>query len=96
MQCVTLKKGVECAFMTRKGCNFNGGRCHSVVESCQGCSRAASFEEGTFCTVAPNPAVKWARGSCNFATHLERKAVEQAQKINPLKASKRAAASKKK
>jgi hypothetical protein len=95
MQCESFKKGTECAFMTKKGCNFNGGRCHSVVDSCQGCSRAATFDDGVFCTVSPNPASKWARGNCNFATHLERKAVEQTMKVNPLKASKRAAASKK-
>ncbi len=90
MQCVSLKKGVECAFMTRKGCNFNGGQCHTVVESCTGCSRAASFEEGMFCTVVPNPANKWSKGSCNFATHVERKKAEETRTINPLKASKRA------
>lgn len=95
MQCITLKKGVECAFMTNKGCNFNGGRCHSVVEKCEGCSRTLTGDEGTFCSVAPNPATKWARGNCNFATHLERKVAEQAAKLNPLKASKRAAGGKK-
>lgn len=95
MQCITLKNGIECAFMTKKGCNFNGGRCHPVVETCQGCSRTVTSSEGTFCGVAPNPSTKWVRGDCNFATHLERKTVEQAQKLNPLKASKRAAASKK-
>lgn len=91
MQCVTLKKGVECAFMTRKGCTFNGGQCHPVVESCNGCSRAITVENMTFCGIAPNPSSKWARGTCNFATHIERKAAEQTQKLNPLKASKRAA-----
>ncbi len=95
MQCITLKKGTECAFMTNKGCNFNGGRCHPVVDNCQGCSRTVNSSDGTFCAVAPNPSTKWLRGSCNFATHLERKAAEKAQKLNPLKASKRAAASKK-
>jgi len=95
MQCMTLKVGVECAFMTSKGCNFNGGRCHTVVNQCEGCSRTVSSSDGTFCAIAPSPATKWARGTCNMATHLQRKVSEQAQKINPLKASKRAAASKK-
>lgn len=95
MQCVTLKQGVECAFMTRKGCSFNGGRCHPVVDKCQGCSRTVTSEEGSFCSVAPNPATKWTRGNCNMATHLERKVAEQTQKLNPLKASKRAASGKK-
>jgi len=92
MQCVTLKKGVECAFMTRKGCDFNGGQCHTVVDQCEGCSRAVAFSEKTLCTVSPHPATKWVRGTCNFATHVERKAAEQTQKLNPLKASKRSAA----
>jgi len=96
MQCVTLKNGVECAFMTRKGCNFNGGHCHEVVESCQGCSRTVTSSHGTFCSVTPQPATKWARGNCNFATHIERKPAEQTLKVNPLKASKRAAGSKSK
>jgi len=95
MQCITLKQGIECAFMTKKGCNFNGGRCYPVVDTCEGCSRTVSSSDVTFCTVAPNPPLKWARGACNFATHLERKTVEQTSKLNPLKASKRAAASKK-
>ena len=94
MQCVTMKNGFECSFMTRKGCNFNGGHCHAVVDSCDGCSRTKSFESGTYCTVAPHPAIKWNAGSCNFATHLNRKAEEKSQKVNPLKASKRAAAAK--
>lgn len=91
MQCVSLKKGVECAFMTRKGCNFNGGHCHPVVENCNGCSKTITVSEQTFCAVSPQPATKWARGNCNFATHLERKVAEKTQKLNPLKASKRSA-----
>jgi hypothetical protein len=43
----------------------------------------------------PKPLAKWRNGNCNFATHIQRKVEEQVQKINPLKASKRAAASKK-
>jgi hypothetical protein len=94
MQCITLKKGVECAFMTRKGCNFNGGRCHPVVESCEGCGKTLNSDEGTFCLVVPHPAKKWTTGACNFATHRKAAVVEEAQKLNPLKASKRAAGAK--
>ncbi len=95
MQCATVRKGSECGFMTSRGCNFNGGKCLPVIDKCVGCSRTITIEEGVYCSVAPNPAAKWLRGSCNFATHLEKKATEEQQKINPLKASKRAAASKK-
>lgn len=95
MQCATVKKGVECAFMARNGCTFAGGRCHTVVEACEGCGKTVVSEEGTFCLVAPNPAKKWATGPCNFATHHKVEVVEQTQKLNPLKASKRAAGKKK-
>jgi hypothetical protein len=90
-----MKNGIECAFMTQKGCNFNGGRCHTVVEACNGCSKSQTFDEGIFCLVAPDPAAKWARGKCNFATHAKNGAdASKDKKINPLKASKRAAAGK--
>jgi hypothetical protein len=95
MQCATVKKGAECAFMTKQGCNFTGGRCNPIVEACQGCSRVVTHEEGTFCLVAPNPAKKWVNGPCNFATHRQIEVVEQTQKLNPLKASKRAVGKKK-
>ncbi|MEW6532171.1 MAG: PxxKW family cysteine-rich protein [Thermodesulfobacteriota bacterium] len=95
MQCATFKQGIECAFMTNKGCTFNGGRCHTVVDSCNGCGKAQTFEQGIFCTVAPNPAAKWSRGNCNFATHASRSTAAQEEKmLNPLKASKRAASGK--
>ena len=93
MQCATLKKGIECAFMSNKGCTFNGGRCHVVVEACEGCANTITLEEGTFCTKAPNPEAKWARGKCNFATHIKTaEEIPNDKKLNPLKASKRAAA----
>jgi hypothetical protein len=38
----------------------------------------------------PDPAAKWVVGVCPSATHIERSAKEVIQKINPLKASKRA------
>ena len=40
-----------------------------------------------------DPGSKWMFGNCNLATHVERKG-EKVQKINPLKASKKAAAGK--
>jgi len=46
-----------------------------------------------FCSVYPNPAAKWRRGVCNFATHVkvEMPKDESGKKVNPLKAAKRAA-----
>ncbi|MBW2621688.1 MAG: PxxKW family cysteine-rich protein [Deltaproteobacteria bacterium] len=91
MNCLTVKQGVECLFMSKKGCDFNGGTCHEILDDCQGCDRAKEFETGTFCISVPDPAVKWRRGSCNLATHLKAVAKEKGPKLNPLKASKRAA-----
>jgi hypothetical protein len=88
MNCATVKEGTYCSFMTAAGCGYNGGRCHQVVEECEGCERIQSFDTGDYCTSYANPAVKWESGRCNFATNVK---VEKAGeiKINPLKASKR-------
>ena len=40
--------------------------------------------------LVPNPAKKWFDGRCNFATHIKTES-GKAAKVNPLKASKRAA-----
>jgi hypothetical protein len=76
--------------MTKKGCTFNGGKCHEVVDKCEGCDRIVTLEEGKFCAALPNPEVKWKMGSCNMATHVKSAAKNGTNvKINPLKASKR-------
>lgn len=90
MICVSVKEGVDCVFMSKKGCEFNGGACHPVVEECQGCDKAVAYLSGTFCVSFPDPSVKWRRGPCNMATHIKAQSKKMA-KINPLKASKRAA-----
>ncbi|MEJ2672848.1 MAG: PxxKW family cysteine-rich protein [Deltaproteobacteria bacterium] len=92
MHCVTLKPGVECAFMTKKGCSFNGGSCKPVVAECQGCDRILGSNGNSYCASFPDPASKWRRGTCNLATHVKAQTKGAAQKINPLKASKRKAA----
>jgi len=89
MICETLKAGTECAFMTKAGCGFNGGSCHTIVEQCQGCQRIMELPSGQYCTSYPNPAVKWKSSNCNFATHSKSDAQSQQAKVNPLKASKR-------
>jgi len=92
MVCATIKPGVDCFFMNKKGCQFNGGSCHPVVEQCNGCQKAKEFPAGTYCLIFPDPAIKWRSGSCNMATHLSKAGNSPAQgKINPLKASKRGA-----
>lgn len=90
MKCTTLKIGTECVFMIKEGCSFNGGRCHPIVEQCQGCSYVLSFATGQYCKSYSDPRIKWLNTRCNFATHyrVETKE-EQRKKLNPLKASKR-------
>jgi hypothetical protein len=89
MDCTTVKPGVECVFMSKKGCSFNGGACYHVVEQCQGCDRSSEYPSGWFCTACPDPKLKWKNGKCNLATHVKDMAKSEAGKINPLKASKR-------
>jgi hypothetical protein len=89
MVCTTVKESLECIFMTKKGCSFNGGGCHPIVEDCHGCNRASEFSSGWYCTACPDPSVKWKNGDCNFATHVTKETQVKNAKINPLKASKR-------
>lgn len=91
LACATLKQGKPCIFMKKSGCSYNGGRCHVIVEACQGCDRVEVYAAGSFCSVFAEPESKWIGGSCNMASHVQ-KAVEDegaAKKVNPLKASKR-------
>ncbi len=93
MICEVIKVGQECAFMTKKGCSFNGGKCYPVVERCKGCGRIGVFQAGEFCLACPDPSVKWTNRECNMATHIVReKSSEPEKMVNPLKASKLKAA----
>ncbi len=94
MQCQTQKPGVECLFMKKTGCSYNGGKCHAIIESCEGCTRAIEFSTGKYCSNFPSPAQKWQNANCSMATHVKKAAKAEEQKINPLKASKRAAGKK--
>ena len=90
MVCITVKKGTECIFMTKRGCEFNGGKCHPVVDQCDGCQRIAEYPTGMYCMSFPDPAIKWKNGVCNMATHMRSQRTAENRKLNPLKASKRA------
>jgi hypothetical protein len=90
MVCATLREGHECVFMTKRGCEFNGGRCHTIVEQCDGCQRIVEYPTGKFCMNFPDPSTKWKNGICNMATHVKRNHTADNHKLNPLKASKRA------
>jgi hypothetical protein len=89
MICQTVKKDVECFFMGKDGCQFNGGACHQIAEQCEGCQRVQVFPTGKYCTSFPDPAAKWRFGTCNMATHIKAEGAKANGKINPIKASKR-------
>ena len=88
MLCQTIKSGVECAFMAKGGCGFNGGSCVTIIDKCEGCNKIMEISSGKYCKIYPDPTAKWAMGGCPTASHLKRE-VKEEQKINPLKASKR-------
>jgi hypothetical protein len=90
MICQTIKIGQDCSFMTKKGCGYNGGSCQSIIDSCGDCNKILETATGKFCRVYPNPAGKWISRKCPTASHIKSEITESAQKINPLKASKRA------
>jgi len=91
MVCTSVKEGQDCFFMSKKGCGFNGGTCHIIVEACEGCQKAIEYPAGKYCMISPDPAAKWRMGTCNAATHLQVTAKAENGKLNPLKASKRKA-----
>jgi len=75
-----------------KGLRLQRGSCHEIVEKCEGCGKIIMDTDKKYCSVYPDPASKWSMGGCRTATHIKKTVAEQAQqKINPLKASKRAA-----
>lgn len=89
MVCSTVRDGVECTFMTAKGCSYNGGSCREITEQCKGCGKSFEYSSGWYCSVAPDPFKKWKMGTCNLATHIAKNVTDKKAKINPLKASKR-------
>jgi hypothetical protein len=89
MVCTSVKEGLECYFMSKEGCGFNGGTCHLVVEECEGCQKVKEFLTGNYCLAFPDPAAKWRLGKCSMATHLKEETSKGNGKLNPLKASKR-------
>jgi hypothetical protein len=78
------------AVRTPEGVFVNGFALKPVIDKCEGCERVREFEEEKFCSSYPAPERKWTEGRCNFATHIKT-AVQTGAKVNPLKASKRAA-----
>lgn len=91
MVCTSAKEGSDCFFMSKKGCEFNGGICHAIVEQCGDCQKVQEFPTGKYCSVFPDPTAKWRVRNCNMATHLKGTSKKEKGKVNPLKASKRTA-----
>ena len=80
------------AVKTANGLEINGIVLEPVVENCQGCDRTKVIEGQTYCSSYAKPSAKWRHGGCNFATHVKATLDKEGHvKINPLKASKRAA-----
>ncbi|MDD5171263.1 MAG: PxxKW family cysteine-rich protein [Syntrophales bacterium] len=82
--------------MTKKGCGFIGGQCKAILDKCEGCARIIEWEGGKYCKMYADPGSRWILGNCPSATHVKMEIKETTQKINPLKASKRASRAKKK
>jgi hypothetical protein len=83
---------VELAEKTNDGLKYNGFILEPVVEQCNGCERIVAREGAEYCPSYPMPSAKWSHGVCNFATHVRASVDKEGNvKVNPLKASKRAA-----
>ena len=78
------------AVKTAEGVVVNGFVVSPIIDKCEGCDRIREFEGENFCSSYASPASKWSGGRCNFAPHVKVQ-VAAAAKVNPLKASKRAA-----
>lgn len=92
MSKVAAASVLDSAVMTESGLMVNGFLLEPVVEKCEGCERVVGHDSGArYCTSYAKPAVKWNLGVCNFATHVKGTVTQGKVKVNPLKASKRAA-----
>ena len=84
----------QSAEKTEQGVMLNGFLLEPVVENCSGCDRMRQVGEEWYCSSYSKPSSKWRNGNCNFATHLKTEQGKGKGKVNPIKASKRAAGKK--
>jgi len=96
MQCRTALPGVECTFAGKEGCTYPKGECQPIVEECTGCNKIVDGVHGKVCSAYPEPSKKWQDGICNAASHVKVEVQCDVAKVNPLKASKKAAGGSKK
>jgi len=62
-----------------------------VDEKCEGCNNITETDGQQVCSTYQNPTFMWKDDTCLGATHVKLKIVSAGeQKVNPLKASKRA------
>lgn len=67
-----------------------------IDDRCEGCERIEEIESNKFCIKYADPSYHWENDQiCSFATHIKREIKIIKKLVNPLKASKRAAAKKK-
>lgn len=74
---------------------YTSGAFQPVIDKCDGCGHIVEANAQKFCQAYIVPSAKWRIGICNFATHVKPEIVTAKTRVNPLKASKRAAAGKK-
>ncbi len=103
MECTLLEATIECHFASKgpngqNKCSYNGSSCLPIVEEClsgddeKACEHILELPKGKFCAKFPNPENRWERGRCPLATHIKLDfEAPLEKKLNPLKASKRAA-----
>ena len=67
-----------------------------VDERCEGCDKVETTDACSFCKKYADPSFHWENDQvCSFASHVKREIKVNTKKLNPLKASKRAAGKKK-
>ena len=74
---------------------YASGMFQPVIDKCTGCGHIVEANAQQFCQTYVTPAAKWRLGICNFATHVKPEIITAKTRVNPLKASKRAAGKKK-
>ena len=70
---------------------YTTGQFQQIIDKCEGCERTIEIETVKYCSTYTMPEAKWRLGLCNFATHVKPEISVSTLKVNPLKASKRAA-----
>lgn len=90
-KCITVRMNRFCPFMGAKQCTFTDGHCNPVVDKCEGCKNTETYNESLYCKTYMNPESMWLAGRCPMCTVQLEKVKVVEQKINPLKASKKAA-----